>query len=116
LDYNFSPDVFKIKFREGAVDKLYDADTLIVKSMFKKETNLSLFKDMNVVLETGERGRIIGPFGKSGKIKVELLDEIEMETLEKLDVGVSNEKPEKIKVHLRFMKKAFDKSAGLIQF
>lgn len=116
LDYNFSPDVFKIKFREGTVDKLYDADTIIVKSMFKKETNLSLFKDMNVVLETGERGRIIGPFGKSGKIKVELLDEIEMETLEKLDVGVSNEKPEKIKVHLRFMKKAFDKSAGLIQF
>lgn len=115
-DYNFSPDVFKIKQRQGQVDRLHDADTVIAKGMFKKETNLELFKDMMVVLSTGERGRILGPFGKSGKVKIELIDEIEIETLARLDKTASKEKPEPIIVTLKFMKKAFDKQAKLVQF
>merc|ERR1711879_1023247 len=108
-------DVFKIKSKTGVVDRLHDADTLIVKNMFKKETNLELFQNMLVYFSTGERGKIIGPFGKSGKIKVELLDEIEIETLMQLDVTTTLEKPTPVSVELKFVKKAFDKSAKLVQ-
>ena len=83
--------------------------------MFKKETNLELFKGMQVQLSTGEKGTILGPFGKSGKIKVELIDEIEVETLLQLDITSADEKPDPVKVELKFMKKAFDKHAKLVQ-
>lgn len=115
LDHDFAPSVFKTKVKLGVVDRLHDADTVIVKNMFKKETNLELFKGMQVQLSTGEKGTILGPFGKSGKIKVELIDEIEVDTLLQLDVTTTLEKPDPVKVELKFMKKAFDKHAKLVQ-
>ena len=35
--------VFKDKSKSGTVERLHDANTLIVKNLFKKETNLNLF-------------------------------------------------------------------------
>ena len=35
--------VFKDKSKAGSVERLHDQNTLIVKNLFKKETNLSLF-------------------------------------------------------------------------
>jgi len=66
--------IYKPKSREGSVDRIHDANTIIGKDLFQKETDLSLFVGMTVQLETGEIGVIEGSFGKSGKFKVHFRD------------------------------------------
>jgi selenocysteine-specific elongation factor len=46
--------------------------TVICKSLFKKETNIDIFANLNVVLSTGDVGKIEGSFGQSGKIKIRI--------------------------------------------
>ncbi|VDP15837.1 unnamed protein product [Soboliphyme baturini] len=62
--------VFKLKHKQGTVDRMIDDRTVIVKGLFKKETNLDCFLRCNVTLSTGEVGEITGSFGQSGKVKV----------------------------------------------
>lgn len=62
--------VYTPKCREGSVDRIHDANTLIGRDLFRKETDLTIFTGMTVHLETGEVGKIIGGFGKSGKFKM----------------------------------------------
>jgi selenocysteine-specific elongation factor len=64
--------VFKEKFKEGVVERMADAYTVIGKSLFKKETNLDLFVGLKVTLSTGELGIIEGNFGQSGKFKIRI--------------------------------------------
>lgn len=116
IDTNFNPDIFKPKVRSGWVDRLHDSDTLIIKNMFKKETNLDIFNNLHVVLDTGEKGQIIGPFGKSGKIKVEMEDDVEIETMMRLDVAIGKKQENPIACDLRFYKKAFSRDHKLYQF
>jgi len=62
--------IFKEKCKQGLVERAQGVDSVIVKSLFKKETNLQLFSNMKVTLSTGEEGTIEGGFGQSGKVKV----------------------------------------------
>ena len=101
LAINKLPKIYKTKRKQGQVDRLHDAETLIVKNMFKKETNLNLFMNMKVSLSTGEKGKIASAFGTSGKVKVALEDDLEIETLCRLDVV--GEKNDPVEVSLDFM-------------
>ena len=68
----------KAKQKVGKIDKVNDASNILVKDLFSKETAPEVFVNLIVVLtETGQRGRITGTFGKSGKLKVKLEDPID---------------------------------------
>ncbi|GMH38911.1 hypothetical protein BSKO_06809 [Bryopsis sp. KO-2023] len=64
--------IFKWKNRQGVIERLNpDKTTAICKSMFKKETDLSVFVGMKVTaLGTGDEGKIEGSFGGGGKFRV----------------------------------------------
>ena len=62
--------IFRDKIRTGIVDKINDNYVLLVKDLFKKETDISIFVNKTVVLQlTNNEGKILSAFGKSGKIK-----------------------------------------------
>ncbi|KAK9818119.1 hypothetical protein WJX72_007434 [[Myrmecia] bisecta] len=63
--------IYKVKQKTGVVERVSkDGTSAICRSLFKKETDISLFTGMKVVTSAGEVGTIEGPFGKSGKFKV----------------------------------------------
>jgi len=63
--------LFKKKSKRGAVDRLVDAYTVIVKDLFDKETNLQTFIGKEVAIDKCDLiGKIDSSFGKSGKVKV----------------------------------------------
>ncbi|UYV70313.1 EEFSEC [Cordylochernes scorpioides] len=64
--------VFKVKSKEGMVDRMSSPHDIIVRNLFKKETNLKLFQSLPVALSTGEQGAVEGWFGQSGKVKVHI--------------------------------------------
>lgn len=64
--------VFKVKVREGQVDRCPDEYSVIGKNLFKKETNIQAFVNLKVTLSSGEKGHIEGGFGQSGKVKVRI--------------------------------------------
>ncbi|XP_067854488.1 selenocysteine-specific elongation factor isoform X2 [Heptranchias perlo] len=66
--------VFKLKHKEGQVERVSDDYSVIGRSLFKKETNMQLFVGMKVKLSTGEGGVIEGGFGQSGKFKIRIPD------------------------------------------
>jgi selenocysteine-specific elongation factor len=63
--------IFRKKTRVGRIERVVDNYTLLVKDLFKKETNVNLFIGKTVVIKaTGNIGKIDAAFGKSGKVKV----------------------------------------------
>jgi len=84
--------VYKIKQKEGTVERKHDEFTVIGKSLFKKETNMDLFNGLKVRLSTGEQGVIESSFGQSGKFKVRVMTGLLPATLEQLDSSKSNKK------------------------
>merc|ERR1712080_191142 len=76
--------IYKSKKKEGTVERMNDDYSVIVKSLFKKETNFQLFINMKVQLSTGENGIIEGSFGQSGKIKVRIPNGLNNGTKERL--------------------------------
>ncbi|KAK3245444.1 hypothetical protein CYMTET_44986 [Cymbomonas tetramitiformis] len=66
--------LFKIKQREGVIERINDEYTAIGKGLFKKETDISLFNGMKVRTDDGAVGTIDGSFGKSGKYKINFPD------------------------------------------
>jgi selenocysteine-specific elongation factor len=64
--------VYKEKSKEGQVERKHDENTLIGRSLFKKETNVELFVGLKVQLSTGEWGVIESSFGQSGKFKIRM--------------------------------------------
>jgi len=61
--------IFRTKERKGAVERVHDTRTLICQGLFKKETDVSIFKNMLVHLESSDGSsigiaRIEGTFGK----------------------------------------------------
>jgi selenocysteine-specific elongation factor len=68
--------VYKEKYRRGVIERLdSDGTSAICKGMFSKDTDMSVFTGMEVVVEgTGEVGEISGGFGKSGKFRVSFRD------------------------------------------
>ena len=90
---------FKMKQREGTVERVQDANTVIGKGMFKKETDLTMFTGMKVWTNRGEMGTIEGGFGKSGKYKVYFPG----------GVAPQGDGGETIRLFLRFKRYVFDK-------
>lgn len=62
--------VFKMKSREGSIERVQDERSVIGKGMFKKESDLTAFIGMKVWTSNNDCGVIEGGFGKSGKYKV----------------------------------------------
>ena len=91
--------VFKLKRREGVIERLQDDKSAICKGMFKRETDLSMFQGMKVFTDRGEEGIISGWFGKSGKFKVFFRDGIQP----------VSEADKNTKLYLYFKRHAFDK-------
>jgi len=59
------------KAKGGVIEKFFDDYTVIVKDMFKKETNLGLFMNKDVFVDKTElKGKMTASFGSSGKVKV----------------------------------------------
>uniref|UniRef100_K3WNJ5 Elongation factor Tu, chloroplastic n=1 Tax=Globisporangium ultimum (strain ATCC 200006 / CBS 805.95 / DAOM BR144) TaxID=431595 RepID=K3WNJ5_GLOUD len=70
----------KVKSREGNVDKVITTKDssirdVIAHSMFLKDVDWSVYTNAIVLLKTSRRlGKILGPFGKTGKFRVAMLD------------------------------------------
>lgn len=64
--------VYKIKKREGIVERKVDEYTVICRNLFKKETNMDAFVGLKVTLSSGEQGVIEGGFGQGGKAKIRI--------------------------------------------
>ncbi|XP_047141740.1 selenocysteine-specific elongation factor [Hydra vulgaris] len=117
--------VYKMKQKEGVIERMMDDYTVIARSIFKKETRLELFDNMKVTLSTGETGRIDGRFGQSGKIKINIPNGLGTLTKEKLSIkkkgkqqltaDVNSDSVELIKVSLCFKKYIYDSTNKMIQ-
>ena len=115
--------VIKYKQKEGIVERILDDYTVVVKSLFKKETNIDLFVNKKVTLSSGEVGTIEGTFGSSGKVRIRLnsglfesskllLQPVKKKGNENI---VGGEQYESIGVTLRFKKYMFEKSKTIFQ-
>jgi len=84
------------KIRSGKIEKVLDSMTVLVKDLFKKETNMELFVGKKVqIKEMGKTGTVDSTFGKSGKVKVIVNGGVPEELKEKIintDVEMSLEK------------------------
>jgi selenocysteine-specific elongation factor len=74
--------VYKNKTKQGEVDRIVDQYTVVVRNLFRKETDLHPFVGLRVVAHpTGSNetyvGTIDGPFGTTGKIKVKFTTKID---------------------------------------
>ncbi|XP_076046975.1 eukaryotic translation elongation factor, selenocysteine-specific [Oratosquilla oratoria] len=121
--------VFKCKSKEGHVERMVNDNSVIVKNLLKKDTNVQLFIGLKVQLSTGETGTIEGTFGQSGKVKVYFMNGLETATKSALQTlgkkkgkGAQNSEvkhaadvPVPVTVHLHFKKYMFDPSKKLIQ-
>ncbi|XP_068108832.1 selenocysteine-specific elongation factor [Hyperolius riggenbachi] len=85
--------VFKMKHKEGQVERVNDDYSVIGRSLFKKETNIQLFVGLKVKLSSGEDGVIEGSFGQSGKFKIRIPIGLKPET--KQILGGSSKKKSK---------------------
>ena len=65
--------VYKTKVREGLVERAMSAHEVIGKNLFKKETNIEAFSGLKITLSTGQKGTILGGFGQSGKVKIQMI-------------------------------------------
>uniref|UniRef100_A0A8D0GFL1 Eukaryotic elongation factor, selenocysteine-tRNA specific n=1 Tax=Sphenodon punctatus TaxID=8508 RepID=A0A8D0GFL1_SPHPU len=72
--------VYKLKHKEGQVERIIDDYSVIGRSLFKKETNIHIFVGLKVKLSTGEEGVIEGGFGQSGKFKIRIPDGLNPDT------------------------------------
>ena len=104
-EYKKNFKISKEKRKEGIVDKVNDKRNIICRSMLNKETPVTPFVNMKIVLtETGEIGTITGAFGKSGKFKVKFNEDLE-------DIENLKGKP----IHLPFNKLLFGDNKQMIQ-
>lgn len=98
-------DPFQVKLlsekkKIGVLEKRFDDYTIIIKDMFKKETNMTLFMGKEVFSEDGKfLGKLSATFGSSGKVKMTLPNTIETIIPNFLDqkVFIINKKYQKIK-------------------
>lgn len=75
----------RTKERIGKIEKVLDANTVLVKDLFKKETNMALFIGKKVQLKAlGRSGTVDSTFGKSGKVKVVTDEPLPKESAESL--------------------------------
>ncbi|XP_026687789.1 selenocysteine-specific elongation factor [Diaphorina citri] len=70
--------VYKRKTKCGQIDRVVNPTEIICKNLFgKNQLNyVDVFVNFKVRLSTGETGVVEGTFGKSGKVKIRLEDEV----------------------------------------
>lgn len=110
--------VFKMKSKEGIVERYTHQDEVIVRNLFKKETKLELFNGLKVKLSSGEEGIIDGSFGQSGKIKVRVpngIQDFEAKSKGKKKENKTNGNQDVVKVTLNFKRFMFEKNKKIIQ-
>ena len=110
--------VYKIKSKSGFVERASNEQEVIVRDLFKKETNVNLFSGLTAELSTGERGTIEGSFGQSGKVKVRVMEGLKQETLTRVGTGGKKKaevKGEPVEVTLTFKKYVFDPSKKIMK-
>ncbi|XP_026204006.1 selenocysteine-specific elongation factor [Anabas testudineus] len=124
--------IYKMKQREGQVERVTDDYTVIGRNLFKKETNLQLFVGLKVMLSTGESGVIEGGFGQSGKFKIRVPEGLRSDTQQLLNStskkkgkgggkgGPANEEEPKadsqpVSIHLHFKRYVFDPHKKMVQ-
>ncbi|VDP17752.1 unnamed protein product [Onchocerca flexuosa] len=67
---------FRRKKKIGRVERIENERNIICNSLFKKETNVDIYYNMNVYLSTGEVGRLESAFGKNGKVRVSFSEDL----------------------------------------
>ena len=115
--------IFKYKEKEGVVERMNDEYTVIGKDIFKKETDIDLFCHLKVSLSSGEKGKIEGSFGQSGKVKIYIEDGLSESTKQILASRKKKGKEnsdvnlglEKIGIRLVFKRYIFDKTKQMLQ-
>ena len=109
--------VYKTKEREGIAERMNDEYTVIVKDLFKKETDIDLFTHLRVQLSTGESGVIEGSFGNSGKCKVNVPEGLGDAAKDLLDKKKKKDTAggERVTVKLTFKRFLFDKKKQMLQ-
>uniref|UniRef100_T1IQA6 Selenocysteine-specific elongation factor n=1 Tax=Strigamia maritima TaxID=126957 RepID=T1IQA6_STRMM len=117
--------VFKMKCKEGFVDRLVNEFEVIGRGLLKKETSLAIFTNLKVKLSTGEDGVIEGGFGQSGKIKIRIPAGLAEETVRMLGgfkkkgkekaTGNADGTQNSVKISLDFKKYLYDAQNKIIQ-
>lgn len=108
--------IYKTKTKTGFVDRLVNNNEIIVKNLFKKDSNLQLFIGLKIRLSTGETGIIESAFGQSGKVKVRINNALKDSTVALLnDKKNKTIKCDNVEVILRFKKYVFDTVKKIVQ-
>ncbi|KAL5479988.1 hypothetical protein EMCRGX_G023601 [Ephydatia muelleri] len=117
--------VYKLKTKEGVVERIQDEKTVIGRGLFKRETKIQSFLGLTVKLSSGELGIIEGAFGTSGKFRVNIPDGLRMETQDQLKSSkkkgktkegeTSESEHSSIKITMTFKRYVFDPEKKLVQ-
>ncbi|XP_017060978.1 selenocysteine-specific elongation factor [Drosophila ficusphila] len=98
--------VFKRKQKVGNIQRVVNANEVIVQNLFKKEAKRDLYVGKLVELSSGEKGRIDRTFGQTSKVAITFPEALSPETI----TNIKN-----IQVLLNCKKYVFNKQAGLFQ-
>lgn len=75
--------VIKEKVKKGTVERINDPQNILIKDLFQKETSPDVFVGLTILVEKIQiKGKMLGTFGKSGKIKVFLESPIPKEVMD----------------------------------
>nr|XP_016928064.1 selenocysteine-specific elongation factor [Drosophila suzukii] len=98
--------IFKRKQKVGSIQRVVNANEVIVQNLFKKEAKRDLYVGKLVELSSGEKGRIDRTFGQTSKVAISFTEALSPETI----TNVKN-----TQVLLNCKKYVFNKQAGLFQ-
>jgi len=112
--------VYKNKGKEGVVERAVNEQEVIVRDLFKKETNIDLFAGLNVELSSGEKGTLEGTFGQSGKVKVRVMEGLKLETMARVGTGKKKgqeqqQQGEPVTATIKFKRYVFDREKKIIK-
>lgn len=97
--------ITKGKKREGVVDRVVDSRSIIGRGLFSKETPVAPFVNMKIVIdETGQIGKIVSAFGKSGKFKATFKEDL-----------INQDELKNKTIHMPFSKLLYDTTHKMIQ-
>ncbi|XP_033254157.1 selenocysteine-specific elongation factor-like [Drosophila miranda] len=75
--------VFKRKKKVASIQRVVNANEVIVQNLFKKEANRDMYVGKWIELSTGERGCIERPFGQTAKVCIVFREALSDSTIEK---------------------------------
>ena len=110
--------VYKYKTRNGIVERASNEQEVIVKDLFKKETNVDLFRGLTAVFSSGEKGTIEGSFGQSGKVKVRVMEGLSKETLARVGTGKKKSEQQSgdpVSITVTFKRYVFDPEKKIVK-